>query len=230
MMALYGSPDVLGYDELQATVLGQLDEQVRARAMRKQLATQIIYPLYHQLFPDCQLTSIKGIGIDSAATYMAFIQQIDRFATVAQFRMWSGMVPASKQSGMGEAKGMPITQAGPNLIKATLYQNADVARQWDAQMAAIYHTQMVTYGNHHTHAVCAVASHLANRIYALLTHPRPYVLRDVQGNHITDEQSRDLCLTTFKVPDDVRKRNNSRRRRQLKEEKIEARFKTHDHN
>lgn len=226
MTDLYGSPEMVGYDELQATIARQLALQTQAKAMRKDLAKQIIHPLYRKLFPDSPLETIRGIGTDSAATYMAFIQRIERFPTVAQFRMWCGMVPASKQSGMGEAKGLSITQAGPNLIKATLYMNADVARQWDVQMAAIYYTQMVKYGNHHTHAICAVASHLANRIYAVLTNNRPYEVRDLHGNPISSDDSRLLCLTDFKVPDAVRQRNNSRRRRRLKEGQIEARMAT----
>lgn len=224
MTELYHSPDILGYDEFQATILRQLKVQAQARSMRKELAEQIIHPLYQKLFPDCHLESIRGIGIDSAAIYMSFIQQIDRFSTVAQFRMWCGIVPGSKQSGMGETKGLKMTQAGPNLIKATLYQNAEVARQWDVQMASTYYTQMVTYGNHHTHAVCAVASHLANRIYAILKHNRPYQVWDLDGDPISDSLSRSLCLEHFTVPLEVRKRNNSRRRRQLKEDTIEARM------
>ena len=222
MIDLYGSPDVLGYHEFQQTILRQLDEQTHALSMRKMLLNQMIKPWYRQLFPDCQLESIRGVALESAAIYMAFIQDIHRFSSVAHFRMWCGIVPASKQSGMGESKGMSITKAGPNLIKATLFQNADVARQWDVQMASIYYKQMVNYGNHHTHAVCAVASHLANRIYAILKHNRPYQLRDLDGDPISESLSRELCLEHFTVPLEVRKRNNSRRRRLLEEETIEA--------
>ena len=83
----------------------------------------------------------------SAAIYMAFIHTIDRFPNVAGFRQWTGMTPSADQSGDAQTKGLPITQAGPNLIKATLFLDANVARQWDPQLARIYYNQMVRMGS-----------------------------------------------------------------------------------
>lgn len=209
MTLLYGSEEMVGYDDLQAIMREGLRLRERYAQKQAHLTQQLIQPLYRQLYPDCLLESIYGIGLQSAATYMAFIQDIARFPTVGKFRLWCGIVPASKQSGGAEAKGLRITQAGPNLVKATLFLNAEVARQWDAQMAAIYHRQMVAYGKHHNQAVCACASHLASRIYAILKQQRLYQLRDLQGNPISAEQSRVLC-EKLRVPDEVRKRNNKR--------------------
>ena len=212
MTLLYGSEKMVGYDDLQTIMREGLRLRAGYAQQQARLTQQYILPLYQQLYPDCLLESIRGIGLQSAATYMAFIQDIARFPTVEKFRLWCGIVPASKQSGAAEAKGLRITQAGPNLVKATLFLNADVARQWDAQIAAIYHKQMVDYGKHHTQAVCACASHLASRIYAILKQQRPYQLRDLQGNPVSAEQSRALC-EKLRVPDEVRKRNNKRFRR-----------------
>jgi hypothetical protein len=155
---------------------------------------------------------------------MAFIQDINRFPTVEKFRLWCGIVPASKQSGYAEAKGLRITQAGPNLVKAALYLNAEVARQWDVQIAAIYHRQMVEYGKHHSQAVCACASHLASRIYAVLKQQRPYELRDLKNKPISKMESRKLCVE-LRVPDEVRKRNNKRFRRAEAEARKDSRLK-----
>jgi transposase len=217
---LYNSQEQVGYDQLQETMGHSL--QLRAAYAQEQarLTGEQIIPLYTQLYPDCPLVSLKGVGVQSAATYRAFIQDINRFPTVDKFRLWCGIVPRSKQSGEGEAKGMSITKSGPSLVKATLYLNADVARQWDAQFAAIYHKQMVEYGNHHTKAVCACASHLASRIYALLKQQRPYQLRDLQGNPISDAASRELCLQ-LRVPQEVRQRNNKRFRRASTEQRLQ---------
>jgi transposase len=222
MTTLYGSPQMVGYDQLQETMCHSLRLRDEYAQKQTHLMTEQIGPLYDKLFPDCPLRSLKGIGRQSAATYRAFIQDIDRFPTVQQFRLWCGIVPHSKQSGAGEAKGLSITKAGPNLVKATLYLNAEVARQWDVQIAAIYHKQMVEYGKHHSQAVCACASHLASRIYAILKEQRPYELRDLQGKPITAAESRELCLK-YRVPDEVRQRNNKRFRRNKAEKKTEAR-------
>jgi transposase len=224
MTRLFGSETMVGYDELQATIGRNLDLLEQSEQLQRWLSTQEIQPRYQRLFPERWLESIPGVGPDSAAIYMAFIQLIDRFPTIEQFRKWTGMVPASHQSGQAESKGLSITQTGPNIVKATLYLNAQVARQWDVQMAAIYHTQMVSYGKHYTQAICACASHLASRIYALLTQQRPYQLRDLDNQPITRELSRQLCLTRYRVSEEVRQRNNVRHRRQRAEARTEHRY------
>jgi transposase len=212
MTALYGSEEMVDYDDLQEIMRQSLRLRNQYAREQARIMQERILPLYYKLFPDCFLETIQGIGVQSAATYMAFIQNIDRFPTVEKFRLWCGIVPASKQSGYAEAKGLRITQAGPNLIKATLYFNAEVARQWDVQIADIYHRQMVEYGKHHSQAVCACASHLASRIFALLKQQRPYQLRDLENKPISKKESQKLC-EKLRVPEEVRKRNNKRARR-----------------
>ena len=222
MTVLYGSPDRVGYDDLQAIMGHSLGLRMQYKQEQEMLKKEKIIPLYESLYPTCPLTTIWGVGSASAATYRAFIQDINRFPTVEKFRLWCGIVPRSRQSGDGEAKGLPMTKAGPNLVKATLYMNAEVARQWDVQIADIYHRQMVNYGKHHIQAICACASHLASRIYAVLKEDRPYRLLDLQGNPISSEDSRQLCLQ-LRVPVEVRRRCNKRFRRAKAEHRIEQR-------
>jgi len=224
MTVIYGSHNRVGYTELQATVQRNLAVQSQAREAQEHLSATVIQPLYRRLYPDRWLETIRGVGADSAAIYLAFIQDIARFRSVAQFRSWCGIVPRSKQSGWGESKGLRMTQAGPNLIKATLYLNANVARQWDVQFAALYYRQMVKYGKHHTQAVCACASHLASRIYALLKQQRPYQLRDLDGQPISEAASRQLCQTKYRVPEKIRQRNRVRARRAAVNQRTEQRF------
>ena len=211
---LYGSQHMVDYPGLQAAIRRNLDLLRQSREMQQELSQAYIQPLYRQLYPGCPLESIPGIGANSAAIYMAFIHSIERFPTIQAFRKWCGIVPSSDQSGKAQSKGLRLTQAGPNLIKATLYQNANVARQWDVQIARIYHTQMVHYGKHHTQAVCACASHLASRIYAVLKENRPYALRDLDGRPISKAHSRQLIQAHFQVPEEVRRRSNIRMRRE----------------
>ena len=220
---LYGSRERVGYTDLQATIQRNLKLLTQSREARDQLK-DIIQPLYRRLYPHRWLETLQGVGADSAAIYMAFIQDIARFPTVAQFRSWCGIVPRSKQSGYAEAKSLRMTQAGPNLIKATLYLNANIARQYDVQFAALYYRQMVNYGKHHTQAVCACASHLASRIYAILKQQRPYELRDLAGQPISKAHSRELCLNQYHVPEKIRRRNRVRTRRAAVNQRTERRF------
>lgn len=225
---LYATPARVGYPQLQATIQRNLALLAQSRAARQQLSAQQIQPVYQRLYPQRWLETIHGIGKDSAAIYMAFIQDIDRFRTAAQFRSWCGIVPFSKQSGYGEAKGLRITQAGPNLIKATLYLNASVTRQYDPDLAALYYRQMVDYGKHHTQATCACASHLASRIYAILKQQRAYQLRDRNGNPISPTEGQHICRTQYRVPEKIRRRNRVRARRAEKNQRTEQRFNQHN--
>jgi transposase len=224
MKALYGTPERVGYASLQKTLQRNLAFLAQARQVRKELSRTHMQPLYRRLCPDRWLETLQGVGADSAAIYIAFIMDINRFPRAACLRSWSGIVPRSRQSGYFEAKGLSITKAGPNLIKATLYLNANVARQWDAQFAALYYRLVVERGKHHTVAVCACASHLVNRIYALLKEQRPYQLRDVDNRPLSPQESRELCLTRYRVPEEVRERQRVHARRQRREQRAELRF------
>jgi transposase len=223
LTTLYSSPERVGYPALQASIHRALQLLQQCREAQAELRT-IIQPLYRRLYPERWLETIYGLGADSAAIYHAFIQDIARFPTAAQFCSWTGMVPCSKQSGHAEARGLRLTQAGPNLIKATLYLNADVARQWDVQFAALYYRQMVDYGKHHTQAVCACARHLASRIYAVLKQQRPYELRDLAGKPIAVPTSRHLCRTKYRVPEKIRRQRRVRERRRAANQRTERRF------
>ena len=166
----------------------------------------------HQTYDRPSLETIKGIGQDSAAVYLSFIGAPQRFNSTGCLRGWSGMVPNSKQSAHTETKGLHITQAGPALIKKYLYLNAEIARQWDPQIAAVYYDQMVNKGKHHLQAVCTCATHLLDRILIVLRDERPYELRDVKGQPVTVEEARALIADHYTVSEEIRKHNNKRTR------------------
>jgi hypothetical protein len=200
-------------------------ERIRiAQAQVHSLRLKVVRPIYRQLHPQRYLESLQGVGQDSAAVYIAFIGDILRFPSLRDFRGWSGMIPFSRQSGDAQAKGLHITKAGPNLIKATVFLNAQVARLWDPQIAAIYYKQMMTHGKHHLQAVCACATHLLDRIHAILVEDRPYELRDVDGSAVDKREARRICQEQYHVPDEVRQRNNQRVRKARKERQVERRY------
>jgi hypothetical protein len=176
------------------------------------------------LHPQRYLETLQGVGQDSAAVYIAFIGDISRFPSLRDFRGWSGMTPFSRQSGEAQARGLRITKAGPNLIKATAFLNAGVARQWDPQIAAVYYKQMVVHGKHYLQAICACATHLLDHIYALLREDRPYQLCDVDGTPISKQEARRICLEQYHVPDEIRRRNNQRVRKARQERQVERRY------
>jgi len=70
---------------------------------------------------------------------------------------------------------------------------------------------MVERGRHHNQALCAVATHLADRIYALLRANRPYQPRDRDGRPVTIAQAKQLAAS-LAVDEVTRARLRARRR------------------
>jgi transposase len=225
VITLYHSPDLLDYAQFQASLrreqafLQQADEQAHHLRLRT------VRPLYRQLHPSRNLETLRGLGQDSAAIYIAFIGDIQRFPSLRDFLGWAGLIPFSRQSGNAEAQGLRVTKAGPNLVKATAFLNAGIARRWDPQIAAVYYQQMVKLGKHHLQAVCACATHLLTRVYAVLRDDRPYELRDVDGTPIDKHTAHRICLERYEVSDEIRQRNNCRVRKARQEARLEKRQK-----
>jgi transposase len=221
VIALYDDPNLLDYDHFQASLQREQARLRQADEQAHQLRLRTVRPLYRQLHPARNLETLRGVGQDSAAIYIAFIGDIQRFPSLRDFLGWSGLIPFSRQSGDAQARGLRVTKAGPNLVKATAFLNAGIARQWDPQVAAIYYRQMMKHGKHHLQAVCACATHLLTRLYAVLRDDRPYDLRDVDGTPIDKHTARRICQVRYHVPDEVRQRNNRRVRKARQEARLE---------
>jgi len=228
-VALFGTPQggpslYVDYATLQDQVLRELYLLACYEAEHWMVRRQV-RQLYRQVHPDRQLETLYGVGENGAAVYVFFIGQIERFTSQKKFRGWSGLVPKSSQSGSGEKKGLRITHAGPDLIKKYAYIDAEVARRWDPQIAAIYHDQMVHKGKHHVQAVCCCATHLLDRVRAVLRDGRPYELRDVDGTPVTWQEARAIIAERYQVPEEVRKRNSKRARKTRRDEQAERKRK-----
>ena len=94
------------------------------------------------------------------------------------------------------------------MLRWALYLAADVARQCDPALAALYRRLMVERGRYHTQAVCAVAS-LVERIYAVARAGGDYVWRDLEGNEITKEEAR-VIAQSRRVDPETRARLRAR--------------------
>lgn len=214
VVALYGDGTYLDYDLLQAEVCREQAYLETLEQWHHTLRIKTVRPLYRQIHPSRVLETLFGVGQDGAAVYASFVGDPERFASQRLFRGWSGMVPNSKQSSQQEAKGLHINQAGPELIKKYAYIDAETARRFDPQLAALYYDQMVHKGKHHNQAQCAVATHLLDRVLAVLRKGEPYELRDVDGSPVTTEQAQAIIAERYAVPREVRQRNNKQRRRE----------------
>jgi hypothetical protein len=226
VLALYGREGAyLDNAYLQAEVQREQARLQAAEEAHHALQLKSVRRLYRQLHPSRNLETIKGVGQDGAAVFASFIGDPKRFRSVRACRSWSGLIPDSRQSANTEAKGLHITQAGPNLVKKFAYLDAETARQWDPQLAALYYDQMVHKGKHHNQAVCAVATHLLDRILVVLRNDRPYELRDVDGTPVSVTRAREIVHQRYVVPDEIRSRNNKRARQARMDDRAERKQK-----
>ena len=224
MAQLYGlaPPD---YARLQAEVSREQQQLAYLEERAEVVWQDTVRPLYRQLHPSRHLETLLGVGEQGAAVYTSYIGRMGRFPDNRHFRGWHGLIPDSCQSGDAESNGLHISQAGLDLVKKFGFLNADVARKYDPQMVVIYHDQMMHKGKHHTQAICTCATHLLDRVYVILKEDRPYELRDVDGTPVTREQARAIIAERYTVPQEVRRRNNRRARKERAERRMERKQK-----
>jgi transposase len=225
VVGVYGDPcPYLDFAALQDEVTLKQSWLAQLETDQNHLKSEVILPLYRQLHPSGNLHSLYGVGEESAAVFLSYIGDPQRFSDGRHMRGWSGMVPDSKQSSNSEAKGLHISQAGPDLVKKFAFLDAETARRFDPQLAHIYYDQMVKKGKHHTQAVCAVATHLLDRILVIAKEDRPYELRDVDGTPVSPKRAREIIAEKYTVPEEVRQRNSRRARKARIEQRSEQDF------
>ena len=204
-LKLYGQSGPVDYEELQDECEMEF-ELLRLEQQHLKKVQERIHSLYLELHPSRNLETLRGVGPYVAAVAVAAIGNPKRFSSVRKFRAYTGMIPKVSASGQSESKRTSLSKAGPNWLKRALFLAADVARQWDPQLAKIYYDQVERYGHHHFHAVCAVASHLADRIFVVCRDDKPYELRDPEGKPITPADAKAYINAHLRVSAETRKR------------------------
>ena len=139
--------------------------------------------------PDDVLSSIPGVGPVVGSVVRATIGDARDFKNASTFRASTGLIPREDSSGDAQRRGRK-SKAGPDMLRWALYLAADVARKHDPQLAALYRRLMVERGRHHNQALCAVATHFSDRIYALLRENRPYQPRELNGQPVTSHEAK----------------------------------------
>jgi transposase len=159
--------------------------------------------LLAEVDPDGLVISLPGFAERTATTVAGRLGDIGRFHSAAAVRSFVGMIPGTDQSG--ETEGRPrLTKAGDRHLRTALFLAAETARRLDPQLARIYHRQMVDKGNHHTKAICAVATALVSRLVAVLRAGTPYEVRDIDGTPVDARTARAIIAERYTVPAGVR--------------------------
>ena len=187
------------FDALALEITLTLNHLKLLQAQQRQLEKRI-EALHASQYPDDALLTLPGVGPATAAVIRATVGDATSFTNLAAFKAYTGLVPRENSSGEAKRRGR-ISKAGPNLLRAALYLAADSARRNDPELASLYRRLLLERGHHHTQAVCAVATHLTARIWAVLREHRAYQPRDLDGRPISQQHARILALELAIDPD-----------------------------
>ena len=101
---------------------------------------------YRQVDPGQLARSLPGFAEISAPALVAIMGRPGRFRDATRFKSYAGLAPRASETGETDRKGIPMSKAGPSLLRSTLFQAADTARRQDPQLARIYYQQMTERG------------------------------------------------------------------------------------
>jgi transposase len=122
------------------------------------------------------LTSIKGIGIISAAAIFAEIGDIHRFPTPESLVAYAGIDPTIFSSGEFEGTKRHMSKRGSPYLRKALWMAANGARRWNPDLD-IFFTKKLHEGKPYGIAMGALCHKLLGRIYVILKENRPYEVR-----------------------------------------------------
>jgi transposase len=207
---LYGGDSAVAFGDLAAEVatevrlLRTIQEELDAHAEAREAA-------YDRVDPEQIARSVPGVAEVGGPVIVSVMGRPQRFSRGEQFKSFTGLVPRASETGDSDRKGQPMSKAGSSMLRTQFLRSADHARALDPQLASIYFTQMVERGATHTKALCVVASHLAERVWAVMARGTPYVVRDTEGRPVTRAEAKAVIAELWTVPEEGRRRRRNKK-------------------
>ena len=118
------------------------------------------------------LSSIPGIGDDTAAILLAFLSPWDRFHSAKQVVAYAGLNPSIRQSGQWAGK-TPIAKAGNALLRKVLFLPAVVAKKHNPLIAA-FCNRLLLNGKRPMQVVVAAMRKLLHLAFGVLKSGKPF--------------------------------------------------------
>ena len=118
------------------------------------------------------LTSIVGVGIKSAVTFVLEIDGVDRFGDVKKIGSYYGVHPTFKESGDGKW-GNHMSKRGRGTMRAALYMCAKTGVRFNEPLKDIY-ARCRAKGMNHNQAMGAAMHKLLRIIYGVLKSKKPF--------------------------------------------------------
>jgi len=124
------------------------------------------------------LMQLPGFGVITAMTVLAAIGEIERFETPKHLASYSGLAPGLEQSGT-KNRGKGITKEGRRELRWALVEAAQMAVKSDPLLKMKF--QALQKRMHRNQAIVAIARHLLELVWYVLTRRQPY-------RHFTQER------------------------------------------
>lgn len=122
------------------------------------------------------LTSIDGIGPQTAARLIAELGDITRFANAGALAAYVGVVPALKGSGKRKPQRAPLTPFGHARLRQALWMPVLSAVRYNAWLKAFY-GRLVAAGKPRKLALVAAMRKLLTAVWTVATTGKPFVAR-----------------------------------------------------
>ena len=117
------------------------------------------------------LMQLPGFGVITAMTVLAALGEIERFATSKQLASYSGLTPGLEQSGT-KNRGKGVTKEGRRELRWALVEAAQMAVKSDPLLKLKF--QALQKRMHRNQAIVAIARHLLEVVWYVLTRRQPY--------------------------------------------------------
>src|SRR3954470_880904 len=137
-----------------------------------------------------RLMTVPGVNVIVAATFMAAVGDIRRFADRRKLTAYLGLDPRVRQSGAGPANHGPISKQGSNSARHALVEACWSTVRQPGPIAAFY--QRIRARRGHSIAIVASARKLACLFWCLLTRGEDYAFAQPS---LTKKKMRRLELT-----------------------------------
>lgn len=119
------------------------------------------------------LTTIKGIGIETACVLEAYIGDVNRFANAKKMVAYFGMNPVVNQSGKSKRKSY-LQKRGSSIVRHKLYMaTLNIIRHKKGPIYE-YYARLVNSGKPKLVAMAAAMRKLLTIIYAMLKNQAPF--------------------------------------------------------
>ena len=119
------------------------------------------------------LSSIAGIGIQTAVRIVAAVGDFKRFATSRKLVSFAGLSPTTQQSGTSIRSSGHISRMGGTRIRGALYMCAIVAKNHNPQCAAMWE-RLNAKGKPGKKIIVAIMCKLLRQMHALVTKDELY--------------------------------------------------------